>query len=235
MAAAIEAVGTGDFNHLRSRYKQPMSVIGDIARALVCAPVGRKPIVADFSGIEFRLTAWVSGQRSKLDQWANFDRSGDPEDEPYFITGHKIFGMPKDQAREPGKTAIWLSVIWAAGAWLNGTAWRRIDRDRDQATPTDMAPRAPLDGALLDALDRAAKSAVRLPAGLCHAAPCLPLLHQFVSAHAAAERTQDGLSVPEIEDHQARRHRGRLHGQQKGRGPKTATASALMAALGRST
>ena len=40
MAAAIEAVVTGDLDHLRSRYAQPMSVIGDIARALVCAPAG---------------------------------------------------------------------------------------------------------------------------------------------------------------------------------------------------
>ena len=37
MAAAIEAVGTGDLNHLRSRYAQPRSVIGDIARAFVRA------------------------------------------------------------------------------------------------------------------------------------------------------------------------------------------------------
>jgi DNA polymerase len=57
IAAAIEAVGTGDLKHLRGKYQQPMSVIGDIGRALVSAPAGRKLIVADFSGIESRLTA----------------------------------------------------------------------------------------------------------------------------------------------------------------------------------
>jgi hypothetical protein len=29
LAAAIEAVATGDLNYLRSRYPQPMSVLGD--------------------------------------------------------------------------------------------------------------------------------------------------------------------------------------------------------------
>ena len=56
MAAAIEAVATGDLDHLRSRYPRPVSVIGDIARALVCAPAGRTLIIADFSGIESRAT-----------------------------------------------------------------------------------------------------------------------------------------------------------------------------------
>jgi DNA polymerase len=72
MVAAIEAVTTGDLDYLRARFPQPMSVIGDIARVLVCAPEGRKLLIADFSGIESRMTAWVSGERRKLDQWSNF-------------------------------------------------------------------------------------------------------------------------------------------------------------------
>jgi CHC2 zinc finger/Toprim domain len=119
MAAAIEAVATGDLNHLRSRFAEPMSVLGDIGRALVSAPAGRKLIIADFSGIESRMTAWVSGQQSKVDQWANYDRTGNPEDEPYFITGHKIFGLPKEQAREPGKTGdLAFGYMGGIGAWL---------------------------------------------------------------------------------------------------------------------
>jgi DNA polymerase bacteriophage-type len=103
IGAAIEAVATGDFDHLRRQYRQPMSVVGDISRALICAPPGHRLITADFSGVESRITAWLSGQQSKLDQWDKFDRTQDLEDEPYFILGSKTFGLPREQARAIGK------------------------------------------------------------------------------------------------------------------------------------
>jgi DNA polymerase len=165
MAAAIAAVATGDLNHLRSRYKQPMSVIGDIARALVCAPAGRKLIIADFSGIESRMTAWVSGQQSKLDQWATFDRTGNAEDEPYFITGHQIFGLPKDRAREPGKTGdLAFGYMGGLGAWMKlappGHTSTEIEIKRRQQTWRRAHPHTMR---FWYALDRAAKTAVRHP------------------------------------------------------------------------
>ena len=193
MAAAIEAVGTGDLNHLRSRYAQPMSVIGDIARALVCAPPGRRLIIADLSGIESRMTAWVSGQQSKLDQWANFDRSGNPEDEPYLITGHKIFGLPKDRAREPGKTGdLAFGYMGGVGAWMKlappGDTSTEIEIKRRQQIWRRAHPHTVR---FWHALDRAAKSAMRHPDKIV---PCRGLAFRycarFVPAHAAAERTE---------------------------------------------
>jgi DNA polymerase len=165
LGAAIEAVAKGDLSNLRSRYPQPMSVIGDIARSLVCAPPGHRLIVADFSGIESRLTAWVSGQQSKLDQWATFDRTGNPQDEPYFITGHKIFGLPKAQAREPGKTGdLAFGYMGGQGAWQklalrgdtsNDSEIKRRQRAWRLAHPHTMR--------FWYALDRAAKNAMRHP------------------------------------------------------------------------
>ena len=38
---AIKVVATGDLKQLQLRYKQPMSVVGDISRALICAPPGQ--------------------------------------------------------------------------------------------------------------------------------------------------------------------------------------------------
>jgi hypothetical protein len=165
IAAAIEAVGTGDLDHLRSKYKQPMAVIGDIGRALVSAPPGRKLIVADFSGIESRLTAWASGQQSKLDQWSNYDRTGDPEDEPYFITGHTIFGLPKDKAREPGKTGD-LAFGYQGGVG----AWAKLAPPGDRSSKAEIRRRQqrwrrahPETNKFWYALDRAAKAAMRRP------------------------------------------------------------------------
>jgi DNA polymerase bacteriophage-type len=115
--AAIEAVTRGDLDQLRQRYPQPLSVIGDITRALVCAKPGHKLIAADFSGIESRVTAWLSGQQSKLDLWARFDRTRDPQDEPYFILGQQ-FGLAPEHARAIGKTAdLAFGYQGGVGAW----------------------------------------------------------------------------------------------------------------------
>jgi DNA polymerase len=89
LGTAIQAVAAGDLASLRTQYNQPMGVIGDITRALICAAPGHRLIAADLSGIESRVTAWLSGQQSKLDQWIKFDGTHDPADEPYYIIGKK--------------------------------------------------------------------------------------------------------------------------------------------------
>jgi hypothetical protein len=142
-----------------------MSVIGDISRALVCASFGHRLISADLSGIESRLTAWVSGQESKIQQWATFDRTGNPEDEPYFISGHKIFGLPKAQARDPGKTGD------LAFGYMGGKgAWQKLAPPGDASTEIQIKQRQqawrrahPQTVEFWHALNRAAKTAMRLP------------------------------------------------------------------------
>jgi RecA-family ATPase len=120
MDAAIAAVRTGSLDHMRRHYAQPMSVIGDIARALICAQPGHRLIAADFSGVESRITAWLSGQQSKLDQWAKFDQTQDPKDEPYDLIG-RSFGVAEQHARAIGKVAD-LAFGYAGGIG----AWRKL-------------------------------------------------------------------------------------------------------------
>jgi hypothetical protein len=118
IGAAIEAVASGDLNHLRRLYRQPLAVVGDISRAMVRAQPGYRLITADLSGVESRITAWTSEQQSKLDQWAAFDRTQDPDAEPCFVLGHKIFGLPQEQARATGKTAdLAFGYMGGKGAW----------------------------------------------------------------------------------------------------------------------
>jgi DNA polymerase len=115
--AAITAVSSGSLEHLRQSYPQPMSVVGDVTRAMICAAPGHRLIAADLSGIESRVTAWVSGQQSKLDQWAKFDQTQDPKDEPYYIIGRSL-GMPEDKARSIGKIAdLAFGFMGGVGAW----------------------------------------------------------------------------------------------------------------------
>jgi DNA polymerase bacteriophage-type len=102
---AIRAVRGADFERLRElRPENPLGLVGEVARAALIAAPGHQLITAaDFSGIESRVLAWLAGEKSKLGQWAKFDETGAPEDEPYLILG-QCFGFAPDQARSPGKT-----------------------------------------------------------------------------------------------------------------------------------
>jgi DNA polymerase len=165
MAGAIAAVMTGDLDHLRKFHPQPIEVIGSISRALICAPAGRKFLIADLSGIESRVVAWVSGQQSKLDMWAAFDRSGNPEEEPYRRLGIEIFNLPPEQARDTGKTAdLAFSYMGSIGAW------RKLAPADDASTEAQILQRRnlwrsahPHTTQFWTKIDRAAKIAIRSP------------------------------------------------------------------------
>jgi DNA polymerase len=114
---AMAAVASGSLEHLRKYYLRPMSVVGDVTRGMICAAPGCRLIAADLSGIESRVTAWVSGQESKLAMWRRFDETHDPKDEPYYLIG-KTLGVPEDKARSIGKTAdLAFGYMGGVGAW----------------------------------------------------------------------------------------------------------------------
>jgi DNA polymerase bacteriophage-type len=129
--AAIAAVATGDYQHVRSLYPRPLAVVGDCSRAMITAAPGHVLIGADFSSIESRVLAWVAGEQWKLDSYRRFDATHDPRDEPYCITACKIFNKPNgtytkdDPERSIGKVAD-LALGYAGGPG----AWRKFEPDR---------------------------------------------------------------------------------------------------------
>jgi DNA polymerase bacteriophage-type len=129
--AAIAAVATGDYEHVRKLYPRPLSIIGDCNRSMICAAPGHTLIGADFSSIESRVLAWIAGEEWKLDSYRRYDATNDPRDEPYCITACKIFSKPpgaytKDSPeRNVGKTCD-LAFGYMGG--LN--AWRKFEPDR---------------------------------------------------------------------------------------------------------
>jgi hypothetical protein len=115
--AAIARVSAGNLAAMRKYYADPLAVVGEVARAAVIAATGHRLIMADFSGIESRVLAYIAGEQWKIEQWAKFDQTGDPKDEPYFVTG-KGFGFDDDTARTPGKTGdLAFGYMGGLGAW----------------------------------------------------------------------------------------------------------------------
>ena len=93
-----------------------LSEIGDLGRALICAAPGHRLIAADFSGVESRLTAWVSGQLDKVAAWAKFDCTSDPKDEPYYLNG--VAMEFSENVRGSGKTCdLAFGYMGGVGAW----------------------------------------------------------------------------------------------------------------------
>ena len=131
LEAAIAAVSTGDYQHVRELYPRPLSVIGDCSRAMICAAPGHTLIGADFSSIESRVLAWIAGENWKLDSYRRYDATRDPRDEPYCITACKIFRVPdgsfdkSSPERGVGKTCD------LAFGYMGGLgAWRKFEPDR---------------------------------------------------------------------------------------------------------
>jgi len=129
--AAVAAIATGDYGHVRSLYPKPLAVIGDITRSMICAAPGHQLIGADFSSIESRVLAWISDEEWKLDSYRRFDATQDPRDEPYCITACKIFCVPDgtftadSPERKVGKVC---DLAFGYQGGLN--AWRKFEPDR---------------------------------------------------------------------------------------------------------
>jgi DNA polymerase len=64
---AIAAISSGDCAQVHKLFAQPLSVIGDITRSLICAAPNNRLIGADFSSIESRVLAWIAEETWKLD------------------------------------------------------------------------------------------------------------------------------------------------------------------------
>jgi DNA polymerase bacteriophage-type len=84
--------------------ESPVEAVGETARAMIRAADGHRLMIADFSGVESRVLAWIAGERSKIEAWETFDRTQAPADDPYFRIGRTI-GHPEETARAAGKVA----------------------------------------------------------------------------------------------------------------------------------
>jgi DNA polymerase len=129
--AAIAAVSTGSYPHVRNLFPKPLAVVGDLSRSMICAAPGHKLIGADLSSIESRVLAWIADENWKLDSYRRYDATHDPRDEPYCITACKIFRVPdgsfnaESPERKVGKTC---DLAFGFQGGLN--AWRKFEPDR---------------------------------------------------------------------------------------------------------
>ncbi len=115
----IDDVLRGDATWVELMHGPAMSVVSDCIRSMIAAPPGRKIVAADFSQIEARVTAWLSGQSNVLDAFSLADRKLGPD--IYIAEAAGIYRVPAasigkdDDRRQVGKVAI-LSLGFQGGA-----------------------------------------------------------------------------------------------------------------------
>jgi DNA polymerase len=118
IAAAVTDVRTGSLTHMRVRYQRPLSIVGDITRALIVPAPGHRLFIADLSGIESRGAAWLTNEQAKLEAWRQFDQSSDREREPYYRFAVDGLHLKGDGARDVGKIAdLAFQYQGCVGAW----------------------------------------------------------------------------------------------------------------------
>jgi DNA polymerase bacteriophage-type len=131
MDAAVAAVATGDYQHLKDLYSQPLSVVGDCSRAMICAAPGHVLIGADFSSIESRVLAWVAGEQWKLDSYRRFDATRDPRDEPYCEIACRIFRVPSGSyTKDSPERNVGKTCDLAFGYMGGPNTWRKFEPER---------------------------------------------------------------------------------------------------------
>jgi hypothetical protein len=123
--AAVDAIMAGDVERIRE-LGAPLTVAANISRGIVCAAPGHDLISGDLSSIESRILARFAGEEWKLENYREYDRTGDPALEPYCVGASKVLKRtvtPKDTAgREIGKV---LDLAFGFGGGLG--AWRKFD------------------------------------------------------------------------------------------------------------
>jgi DNA polymerase bacteriophage-type len=164
--AAIAAVRTGSYEHVKSLYPKPLAIVGDCSRAMICAAPGHTLIGADFSSIESRVLAWVAGENWKLDSYRRFDATHDPRDEPIASLLAGYLESPTAVSRRTIRNGTSAKRVLAFGYAGGLGAWRKFEPDRfsDDEVKTFIRGwrRAhPEIKHLWDRLDRAAWTAVQ--------------------------------------------------------------------------
>jgi Toprim domain/CHC2 zinc finger len=144
----------------------PLTLAGELSRAIVCAAPGHALIGADFSAIESRVLAWLAGENKKINIYHQYDITQNPGFEPYCVAASQVLKRPITPDDEAGRGVGKIcDLAFGYGGGLG--AWRKFDTsdsysDADVERFKNQWRRAhPKTVRFWHALERAAHCAIR--------------------------------------------------------------------------
>jgi DNA polymerase len=123
--SVVNSVRAGNRSGI-ARYGNPLSLLGDVSRASLCASPGMELKAGDFTAIESVTLAWLAGERWKLLAYKMFLETGDTSREPYKVIARKMFQMPDDAQVDGAQRQLGKFGELACGFGGSVGAWRRI-------------------------------------------------------------------------------------------------------------
>lgn len=125
----ITALKTGLVSML---YDDVMAVVSNCLRGAICAPAGRKLVVADLSNIEGRVLAWLAGESWKLQAFREFDAGNGPD--LYKVAYSRAFAVSPSavtkKQRQIGKVMeLAMGYQGGVGAFANFAGLYHVDLD----------------------------------------------------------------------------------------------------------
>lgn len=92
---ARQLVRLGDYEGVRTIYPSVTGVLSELLRTAMIAEPGERFLVADFSAIEARVSAWIAGEENTMEEFRG-------EGLIYEKTASMMFHVPKDDIRKGG-------------------------------------------------------------------------------------------------------------------------------------
>jgi DNA polymerase len=119
ISAAIAAVSTGDYAHVRSLYPKPLAVVGDCTRSMIVATPGHMLIGGDLNSIESRILADVAAKIGSSTAIVASTPLAIHAMSPIALRPARSFGLHPGPTRRTARSgasarpAIWRSATWA--------------------------------------------------------------------------------------------------------------------------
>jgi hypothetical protein len=134
----VAALLAGNIAELE-RFGNPLHVVAQIGRAVLRAADGCELICPDFSNVEGRILMWLAGEDWELENFRNYDATGDGNLDPYKVTAHRILRLDGPVSEvAPAQRQIGKFASLALGYGGSIGAWRNIAKDEDVRSDTEI-------------------------------------------------------------------------------------------------
>lgn len=124
---------TGDAEDFECMYPKVQSALSALIRTMIIPEEGQRLIVADYSAIEARVIAWISGEQWRIDAFAN-------NEDIYCASASKAFKVPVVKHGVNGELRAKGKIIELACGYGGGVgAMKNFGADRMGMTEEEMA------------------------------------------------------------------------------------------------